>query len=137
MDQDVLWFAPGIVDTMIAHARREGPRECCGLLSGIGRRARRVFELVNEASAPDRFLVTAGLFAPMKEMRRAGDELVAIYHSHPSAPAEPSKRDIEQDFYPGVPKIIISLHAPEPTVRVFLYDVDGAPFREIAWSIER
>ena len=48
--------------------------------------------------------------AAMKTMRESGEELFAIYHSHPNAPAIPSARDIEQAAYPDAYYLIISLN---------------------------
>jgi proteasome lid subunit RPN8/RPN11 len=46
----------------------------------------------------------------MRHMREAGEELFAIYHSHPHAPAEPSVRDIAEAAYPQAIYLIISLN---------------------------
>jgi proteasome lid subunit RPN8/RPN11 len=46
----------------------------------------------------------------IKEMRESGEELFAIYHSHPTAPATPSASDIEQSAYPEAYYLIISLN---------------------------
>ena len=42
-------------------------------------------------------------------MRDNGEELKAIYHSHPEAPAQPSLDDIRQHEYPDVLYLIVSL----------------------------
>jgi proteasome lid subunit RPN8/RPN11 len=43
-------------------------------------------------------------------MRKNGEELFAIYHSHPTAPAVPSATDIEMADYPETLYLIISLN---------------------------
>ena len=43
---------------------------------------------------------------------------VAIYHSHPNSPAEPSQTDINLAFYPHWRYLIVSL-ADEPAVRAW------------------
>ena len=45
----------------------------------------------------------------MRAMREHGEELSAIYHSHPDSPPLPSLADIEQHEYPAVLYLIISL----------------------------
>jgi proteasome lid subunit RPN8/RPN11 len=52
----------------------------------------------------------------MREIRRAGLELMGIYHSHPNGDNEPSPRDIEQAYYPDVTYFILSPRndAPNP-----------------------
>ena len=46
----------------------------------------------------------------MKTMRNEESELFAIYHSHPSSPAIPSKTDIEKAGYPDALYLIVSLN---------------------------
>jgi proteasome lid subunit RPN8/RPN11 len=46
----------------------------------------------------------------MRKMRSKGEELFAIYHSHPSTPPKPSAIDLDQANYPGILHIIISLN---------------------------
>ena len=43
-------------------------------------------------------------------MRENGEELFAIYHSHPHAPATPSATDLQQAAYPTALYLIISLN---------------------------
>jgi proteasome lid subunit RPN8/RPN11 len=60
------------------------------------------------------------LFAAFREMRESGLELVAIYHSHPTSPARPSRVDLAENYYGDVPRIIISLAGHVPVVKAFL-----------------
>jgi proteasome lid subunit RPN8/RPN11 len=46
----------------------------------------------------------------MKQIRDKQQNLFAIYHSHPTAPAIPSATDIEQASYPDAVHLIISLN---------------------------
>ncbi|MGH8497879.1 MAG: M67 family metallopeptidase, partial [Methylococcales bacterium] len=46
----------------------------------------------------------------MRNIRENHEDLFAIYHSHPTAPAEPSATDLEQASYPDALQIIISLN---------------------------
>ena len=50
-----------------------------------------------------------GQIDAMRKIRELDEELFAIYHSHPTAPAEPSPTDLEQIGYPDTLQIIISL----------------------------
>jgi proteasome lid subunit RPN8/RPN11 len=53
-------------------------------------------------------------------MREAGEELVAIYHSHPDGPAAPSLTDVVEHEYPGVLYLIVSLATRDaPEIRGF------------------
>ena len=129
----VLRVPAAVVSAMIDHARRQLPNECCGLLSGVDRKVRSIHPLVNEADDPQTgFLATAGLIAPFKQMRQAGEELLAIYHSHPSSPAVPSRKDLARNYYPDVVHVIISLAGPAADVRAFLLEADDLRPVEIA-----
>lgn len=109
---------------LFTHARQQAPLECCGLLGGHRNkntwRARRVYQLVNEAHSTTEFLALEGLIAPFKQMRAEGEELVGIYHSHPTTPPMPSATDLARNYYPQTPHLIISLRAPEPELAAFL-----------------
>jgi proteasome lid subunit RPN8/RPN11 len=60
------------------------------------------------------------LFAAQRAMRERGEELLAIYHSHPrAAEPSPSETDIRQAFYPSATYLIIGLGGSGPTVKAF------------------
>ena len=60
------------------------------------------------------------LFAAQRAMRERGDELVAIYHSHPRAKdPQPSATDVRLAYYPSAVYLIVGLGAAEPCVRAF------------------
>lgn len=124
-----------IVRAMIDQARREAPIECCGLLGGVGERVRSIHPLINEAASSTEYLATVGLFEPMKRMRRLGEELLAIYHSHPASAAVPSRVDLKRNLYPGTVHVIVSLAEREPSMRAYL--LEGASYREVAWERSR
>ena len=108
---------------IIAHARQANPSECCGLLGGAADgRARSVYPLSNIAADP---LVTyeaapEDLFAAQRQMRERGEQLLAIYHSHPrSTQPSPSATDVRLAFYPAAIYLIIGLAGAEPVLRGF------------------
>src|SRR5215210_2058742 len=93
-----------ILQAIKAQAQNEQPRECCGVLGGRGARVLSSYPLRNQSPQPEtRFLAAPeDLFVAMRRMREAHEELLAIYHSHPRGPAQPSASDIEMAFYPEV-----------------------------------
>ena len=109
---------------MLAHALSERPNECCGLLSGrksddgtVAEVSNR-YPLVNERASPREFVSEPkGMFAAVKEMRREGIEILAVYHSHPSSAPIPSKRDLEDNYSPTVMNLILGLAGDSPDVR--------------------
>jgi len=109
-----------ILQAIEAQAREEQPRECCGVLGGRGRRVRSRYPLRNQATHPETrfFAAPEDLFASMRQMRAADEELLVIYHSHPRGPAQPSATDIELAFYPAALYLIIAL-APQRETRAF------------------
>ena len=86
--------------------------EVCGLVSCQNGVPSRCYPVANVAEQPrQRFLLDAGQqILAMAKMRELGEELFAIYHSHPTAPAQPSTHDLEQAAYPETLYLIISLN---------------------------
>jgi [CysO sulfur-carrier protein]-S-L-cysteine hydrolase len=115
-----------IVAEIIDQARAEHPRECCGLLGGSDSHARHRYPLENRSPEPERryFAAPEDLFGAMRRMRDEGEELVAIYHSHPRGPSCPSQTDIELAFYPEAVYLIVAL-APQTEMRAFRIDERG------------
>jgi [CysO sulfur-carrier protein]-S-L-cysteine hydrolase len=86
--------------------------EICGLVGGKNGIPSTCYPIANIAEQPQqRFLLDSKQqIAAMSEMRHQGEELFAIYHSHPKAPAQPSIYDLEAAAYPNALYLIISLN---------------------------
>ena len=133
-----------IYEEMVAQALAEQPNECCGLLGGtmdicsdgsrVGRVVKR-YPLVNEAKSPVEFFSGGrDLFEATRDMRNRSLDTLAVYHSHPSSPPLPSKKDRAMNWSEGVVNVIISLTTTPPTVRAWwLTEVD---FREAEWQVQ-
>jgi len=108
---------------IVAHAREADPAECCGLIGGSeSRLAETVYQLRNVApnSHVSYEVAPEELFAAQREMRQRGEQLVAIYHSHPrAAEPEPSETDVRLAYYPSATYLIVGLGGPEPVMRAF------------------
>jgi proteasome lid subunit RPN8/RPN11 len=52
-------------------------------------------------------------------MDQRGEELIAIYHSHPASQAYPSPTDRSEAHYPEAIYILVSLRSSSPEVRAF------------------
>jgi [CysO sulfur-carrier protein]-S-L-cysteine hydrolase len=88
-------IASELIDEIVAHAREDAPNECCGLVAGTERAASRVFRARNEMASPLAYNVhPQDLLRITTEIEDAGEQLVAIYHSHTKSRAEPSQTDI-------------------------------------------
>ena len=86
--------------------------EICGLVGSLNGMPRTCYPIANIAKEPQQrfFLDAKQQIAAMAQMREQGEELFAIYHSHPKAPAEPSSYDLEFAVYPNALYLIISLN---------------------------
>ena len=110
----------GILEGMINDARRRLPEEACGFLVGTADRADRLVPAPNRLRSPTAFSVEAQfLFDFFRELRRSGEDLVGIYHSHPRSGAAPSERDVARAYYPDCAYVIVSLRDPAPEVRAY------------------
>jgi proteasome lid subunit RPN8/RPN11 len=65
------------------------------------------------------------LIAAFRNLRGTGERLIAIAHSHPDGPAELSKTDIEQAYYPEAAHLIISLAELNSPQAVAFRIIDG------------
>ena len=108
-------------DQIVAHAIALAPRECCGIVSGRSGELQELHELTNLEPGPDRYRVDdAELFRLYQDLDRRGDEVVAIYHSHPTSPAYPSATDVDLAAWADVVYMICSLaQHGQPTLRGF------------------
>lgn len=104
---------PRKIANQLLHLAQLSPEaEICGLIGGQHGIPQSCYPVNNIADHPaQRFLLDAeGQITAMKTMRERGEELFAIYHSHPDAPATPSAYDLEQAAYPDALYLIISLN---------------------------
>lgn len=100
-----------VVNRLLAHAQQNPGREVCGLISARDGAPLRVYPVVNVADDPARLfrMDPRGQIDALRTMRENGEELFAIYHSHPDAPPLPSQRDLEEAGYPEALYLIVSL----------------------------
>jgi len=105
---------------MADHAMLSRPEECCGVLSGVNGDITDMYPLRNEAAEPEtRYLASPqDLFTAMRRIRRSGQEMMGIYHSHPRSAPYPSPTDVAMAFYPEAFYFIISLE-PRLDIRAF------------------
>ena len=112
-----------LVDEMVAHAREDLPNECCGMVGGRDGEATEVIRVVNAAATPLRYeMDPQGQFNALKTIEDAGNELLAIYHSHTKSAAYPSQTDVNQAVaWPDQIYVIVSLADEDaPDVKAYL-----------------
>ena len=109
-----------ILDAVVAQARDGAPFEVCGLLGGTGHRVATCYPMTNTDARGDHFAMDpAEQFAAARAMRAAGEELLAVYHSHPESPPFPSDEDIRLAFTPKVHHLIVSLEGGIAATKAF------------------
>jgi proteasome lid subunit RPN8/RPN11 len=114
-------LAPDLLDQILAHVRAAYPNEACGLISGRSGVGERFIPMKNAAASPERYAMDpAELIQTLRSLREVGEDLMAICHSHPSGPAVPSSRDVQEANYPDAVHIIVSLENPDqPLIRAY------------------
>jgi len=124
-------LAPDLRAQIVAHAVRDAPAECCGVVAVADGAAVAVHPLENLARSPLRFEVDGlALHHLLTEIEDAGLTLGAIYHSHTRSAPYPSQTDINfAGGWPGVEWVIVGTAADEPQVRSYL--IDGARVTEV------
>lgn len=120
-----------IFDAMIEQARAEAPLEACGILAGREQSVERWRKMTNRDRSSEHFMMEpAEQFKLVKELRAAGLQMLAVYHSHPGTPARPSDEDIRLALTPNIVHVIISLQDPNrPTVKG--YEIDQGCVAEV------
>ncbi|WP_269084371.1 M67 family metallopeptidase [Brevibacillus choshinensis] len=105
---------------MLNHCLAEQPFEACGLLSGKYGRAETLWKMANVDRSPDSFAMDSRQIQQVFHLiSKRGEQLVGIYHSHPTAPPYPSMEDIAYASYTNVAYLILSLAGTQPALRCF------------------
>ena len=122
-----------VLDALVAHARRDAPRECCGLLIGSDVEITESIAVANVAGDPLRRYEVSPRehFDQVKRCRAlagAGDAIsvLGVYHSHPEGAPAPSETDAALACEEFVYVIAGPIDSEEPAeIRTYRYR-DGA-----------
>jgi proteasome lid subunit RPN8/RPN11 len=129
----VLTIDRGIVDAIIAHARRDHPEEACGVVAGEAGtdRPERLIPMDNAERSMTFYRFDAiEQLRVWREMDERDEEPVVIYHSHTATEAYPSRTDISFAGEPNAHYLLVSTRSPEnDEVRSFRI-VDGVVTEE-------
>ena len=119
MSEERLFLPREIYEEIIAHAREGYPEEVCGIIAGKGNRATQLYRAQNIADEREiNYTVDPHTLLKQVEFEERGEQMVAIYHSHPVSAPYPSATDARQAFYPDSVYIICSLQDwGRPTMR--------------------
>jgi proteasome lid subunit RPN8/RPN11 len=112
----VLVIRTDLVEAVVAHARRDHPNEACGLLAGpVGSDwPQRHIPMVNTERSPRFYRFDSGeQLAVWRALDDAGEAVIAIYHSHPTSQAYPSRTDIDLAAEPDAHYVLVSTRDPQ------------------------
>jgi proteasome lid subunit RPN8/RPN11 len=127
------------LSAIVAHARETAPAECCGLIGGANdARSISIYRLRNVTPNPERAYEAAPeeLFAAQRQMRERGEDLIAIYHSHPRTDEPfPSETDVKLAYYPSATYLIIGLGGERPVVRAFKISEQEQRWQQVEYEI--
>ena len=128
-----------LLDEIVAHARRDAPNECCGVVLGRDGAATSARALENLAASPFRFDIDGReliAFAFADEEDDA-EQLVAIYHSHTRSDPYPSQTDVNfAAGWPGVEWLIVGVpKAAGAEAEVRSYLIEGGVIREVELEV--
>src|SRR4051812_2711686 len=128
--------------TIVAHAKRDAPNECCGLLVGRPGEILEAIPASNGASDPTRRyeISPVDYFAQTRRCRTinaAQDEhfgVVGAYHSHPRRGPEPSETDTAQAFQDFV-FVIVGLGGDGGGMQIRAYMLDAGALAPIELTV--
>jgi proteasome lid subunit RPN8/RPN11 len=127
---DCLTLPAELMAEIVAHARAGYPEEVCGLIAGTAGVARELWHGRNVSPTPRMtYLLDDETLVRQIDFEEAGLTLVAIYHSHPLGPQEPSPVDIAGATYPDSVYLVVDLSV--------LYQPALAGFRIIDRTVQR
>jgi [CysO sulfur-carrier protein]-S-L-cysteine hydrolase len=111
------------------HARAEAPNEACGVVVLRDDKAERYEAGHNRAASPYRFELDVD--PAVWFLEDDGYEL-AVFHSHLSAPARPSRTDVENiGLWEGRPYLILSLRTGD----LAAFTIEGGRISELGLTL--
>jgi proteasome lid subunit RPN8/RPN11 len=136
---DGLALPLALAEELLRHARAELPNEACGLLAGdlAAGTASAYHPARNADASPYVYTVHPDdLVRIVLGIEDAGQDLVAIFHSHTHTPAVPSPTDRRQARYPVV-YLLATLSNPDATPAESLraWRIEDAESREVALKL--
>lgn len=127
------------LNEILFHAREASPAECCGLIGGTeDGRTQSIYRLANVAADTEVAYEAAPeqLFAAQRQMRKSGESLLAIYHSHPRASEPtPSETDVRLAYYPSATYLIVGLAGDEPVVGAFEISEQDHSWKRVEYDV--
>jgi proteasome lid subunit RPN8/RPN11 len=122
-------------DEMLAHVSQLVPEEACGIAAGRDGITTHVYLVENALHSPVRFRMDAQQQVDaILEIEDQGQDLLAIFHSHPAGPPVPSPTDVESATFPEAVNLIWSKPDGQWTCRGFL--IQRNVIKEVTIQVE-
>jgi proteasome lid subunit RPN8/RPN11 len=118
----MLPLSDDVREQMIAHAREQFPKECCGMLAGVDGKPVKVVRATNSEDSEFRYRVDdRELLSFLRDVDDNGWDFLAVYHSHTRSEAYPSPTDVRlATNWPDPFYVLVSLEDQDkPVVRAF------------------
>lgn len=130
---ELLQIPRRLLTRLLAYCQAEAPQEACGLLTGRAGVVRRAYPLPNRHPESHRAfrIDPVDEHTVLQQAGAAGEQILAIFHSHPASIAYPSSTDLHL-ARTGVHHLIVSLAQHPPDVRAYRLaagQLQPVPFR--------
>ena len=109
-----------LLKEVIEHARIHLPYESCGLLAGTHNKVNSFWRLENELKSESRFFVQKKVVEKtLMQMAEQKENVIAVYHSHPTTAPVPSSYDIFSHPDQEVKMMIVSFKLESPKIKCY------------------
>ncbi|MBM7553618.1 Mov34/MPN/PAD-1 family protein [Thalassobacillus pellis] len=109
-----------IYEEMILHGSANLPYEVCGLLAGFGSEVKSIWKLENERKSEKSFFVSKQVVEEtLKYISERKEQVLAVYHSHPTTAPVPSSMDIHNHQEEEIKMVIISYKYKHPEMKCY------------------
>jgi proteasome lid subunit RPN8/RPN11 len=131
----VLELPQEMLDRVLAHARRDHPDECCGVISARDGAASRLFEMENAERSPTGFTFdSAEWLRVYRDIDDADEVPWVVYHSHTMTEAYPSRTDIRWSETAGFPYwLLVSTRSDVDEVHA--YTIEAGDVAEVELQV--
>ncbi len=132
----MLRLSKALHEEVLAHCRRQYPKEACGILAGDGGVVARVYPMRNVEDSPIGYSMDPKeQLLVEKQMRQQGQRMIGIYHSHTASEAYPSSVDVKLAISSDISYVLVSLNdQAHPILKS--YRIDGQQVTEEPVKIE-
>ncbi|GAE92694.1 hypothetical protein JCM21714_1705 [Gracilibacillus boraciitolerans JCM 21714] len=123
-----------IYQEIVKEGQNKLPNEACGLITGKSKKVLTFWPLVNEAHSSHRYYVSKEIVQQnLQKMYKKEEQLLAIFHTHPTTAPVPSPYDIKNHPDDSVDMVIVSYKFDQPKLK--WYTKVSSQFKNISWSL--